>query len=212
MFDKDLVLTQAIRAAVVNMMTNPAFVNTLNVNELWAIKRTVDHITPPESVSNQLNNIHSPEGQVEYLRKRFGDGSHTPCAIGYANLGYQEPIEPGDLAKAIEESKVELDMAYPLDLRSDGRWHFVITDEMVRQQALYKVLQELALRGIQDAYRIGDDFSFFVHNTDPNGKLQMINTTANRRFSFETTMEGFNDWLKKAKSLKDSRTEVVKNG
>lgn len=210
MFDKDLVLPSAIRAAVVNMMTNPAFVNSLSYHELAAIKRTVDHLTPPETVSDQLNAIQSPEGQVEFLRQRFGDGNQIPGVLGITSLGYPEPFEPGDLAKAIaDDASVP---PYPLELRSDGNYHFVIADEMIRQQALYMVMQEMVVRGIQDSYRIGDQFSFYVPSCDPQARLQMINSTTGRKFSFETTLDGFHNWLKKAKELKEAHMEQQNNG
>lgn len=210
MFDKDLVLPSAIRAAVVNMMTNPAFVSSLSIHELREIKRTVDHLIPSETVSDQLNKINSPEEQAAFLTQRFGNGVQMPGLLGVT--GQPEHFEPDDLAKAITTYSPKIDTVFQLELRADGYFHFVIADELIRQQALHMVMQELAMRGIQDSYRIGDQFSFYVPSCDGQARLQMINSTTGRKFSFETTLEGFNNWLKKAKELKDARKEQSTNG
>lgn len=198
-------LIESLGNALAEAVVTPEFVKTLDDADLYVLHDLIRSEAFDRNIKLNESNLLSsavstltPEAQLAALREQYGDNGQKQLGQ-LVQTGQQELIAP-DLATAIQGAQ-EKELAFPLVKNELDHWVLNITDPVMNMNALMLMSDHFRSNRIQDGYRLGDLYYFYVDKD----MVHFHNRTTSTLYALNTTLEAFNAWYEKSLGVIEQR-------
>jgi hypothetical protein len=196
-------LFESLGNALAEAVVTPEFVKTLNDTELCALHDLLRSEAFERNVklneSNLLSsvvNTFTPEAQCAILREQFGDNG-------------QKKLDQFVQGAKLEMLAPELDkVEHPFAMVRNELGHMVlnIADPIMNSNALLLMAEHFRNNGINDGYRLGDLYYFYVLNDqDLNSTVHFHNRTTQKIYALNAPLAAFSQWYRLSLETIDRR-------